>query len=162
MRLDPLAPEHEPVMELLVADPAVRRFTLIPDPPPADQARTWIARYENPDVRLGYLAFEDDEPVGVALIPHLDRTGREAELGYMTLPAARGRGAAVRMVRELTRIGFDELGMLRLYLQIDAENPASQKVAERAGYTLEGTLRSVPFKQGRRCDLQVWSRLPSD
>jgi RimJ/RimL family protein N-acetyltransferase len=162
MKLVPLGPQHLPEMEALVGDPDVRRFTLIPDPPPAGYATTWIERYADPDVRLGWMAYEDDAPVGVALIPSIDREGLQAELGYMTLPAARGRGAAVRMVEEMTRIGFTDLGMARLYLRIDVLNTPSQQVAARAGYTLEGTLRSAPFKQGLRCDLQVWSRLPSD
>jgi len=40
---------------------------------------------------------------------------------------------------------------------------ASQRVAVRAGYTLEGVMRSTYFKPGaERSDVQLWSRLPSD
>ena len=41
-------------------------------------------------------------------------------------------------------------------------NPASERVAQRAGYVREGTLRSVHHKGGLRIDAAVWSRLPSD
>jgi RimJ/RimL family protein N-acetyltransferase len=44
-------------------------------------------------------------------------------------------------------------------LKIDHENPASQRVAERSGFTKEGTLRSVHFKQGRRTDFHVYARI---
>jgi RimJ/RimL family protein N-acetyltransferase len=45
---------------------------------------------------------------------------------------------------------------------VSASNAASLRVAEKAGYTREGVLRSVHFKQGRRDDMVIWSRLPTD
>jgi RimJ/RimL family protein N-acetyltransferase len=62
----------------------------------------------------------------------------------------------------MTRWAFDELGMRRLTLTIDVGNPASKRVAERCAYRREGVLRSTYFKQGRRSDVELWSRLPSD
>jgi RimJ/RimL family protein N-acetyltransferase len=62
----------------------------------------------------------------------------------------------------LTRWGFDELGLIRLELRIDVENPASERVAERSGYRRDGVLRNVHFKAGLRCDLGIWSRLSQD
>jgi RimJ/RimL family protein N-acetyltransferase len=52
--------------------------------------------------------------------------------------------------------------MQRLELRGDADNVASRRVAERCGYTLEGILRSVYFKEGRRSDMFIYSRLPGD
>ena len=53
-------------------------------------------------------------------------------------------------------------GLVRLELRIDAGNDRSVRVAERCGYTREGLLRSVHFKDGRRTDLLIYSRLPED
>jgi [ribosomal protein S5]-alanine N-acetyltransferase len=50
----------------------------------------------------------------------------------------------------------------RLELRGDADNEASRRVAERCGYTLEGILRSVYFKEGRRSDMFIYSRLQDD
>lgn len=65
-------------------------------------------------------------------------------------------------LRQLTEWAFDELGSLRVQLQISSDNEGSKRVAERAGFVCEGILRSVHFKQGRRDDMEVWSRLPTD
>ncbi len=100
--------------------------------------------------------------LGLALAFAIDREGRELELGYTVTPAARGRGAATWAVRALTEWAVRELDPLRIQLQISADNAASKRVAERAGYVYEGTLRSVHFKQGTRQDMEVWSRLPDD
>ena len=92
----------------------------------------------------------------------IDAEAREAELGYITAHDARGRGVATAMLAALTRWALAERDLLRVTLLIDVANPASSRVAERCGYRREGVLRSVHVKQGRRADLELWSRLPSD
>jgi RimJ/RimL family protein N-acetyltransferase len=77
-------------------------------------------------------------------------------------PEARGRGVARRALELLTDWTFSELGVERIELRIAADNPASSRVAERAGYVREGVLRSVHFKEGIRTDQEIWSRLRSD
>ena len=52
--------------------------------------------------------------------------------------------------------------MERIELLISVDNPASKRVAERAGYVREGVLRSLWFKQDRREDTEIWSRLAGD
>lgn len=165
--LVPLAEQHVPLLAALTADEEAVRFTRIPEPVPEGFAANWVKRYEDgrrTGTQFGFAicAPGDGEAVGVALVPAFDREGAEAELGYLVDPRARGRGAATAGLRLLTEWVFAELGVQRAYLIIDAENPASQTVARRAGYTYEGTMRSTHLKQGRRLDAQLWSRLPGD
>jgi RimJ/RimL family protein N-acetyltransferase len=49
-------------------------------------------------------------------------------------------------------------------LRADVLNTASLRVAEKAGYTREGTLRASGFnaRQGRRVDYAVFSLLPGE
>jgi RimJ/RimL family protein N-acetyltransferase len=165
VRLEPLTERHLDDMLALLADPEVLRFTRVPEPPPADFARTWIERYESARVKgtaEAFAALDDDGTfAGLALAPQIERQSGEVELGYITAPAARGRGVAVWMLRELTSWAFAN-GALRIVLIIDVANGASEKVAERCGYTREGVLRSIHVKQDVRVDAAVWSRLPTD
>jgi len=80
----------------------------------------------------------------------------------MVSRAARGRGIAGRALKLLTDWGLGELELERIELRIDASNPGSERVADRAGYRREGMLRSVHFKEGRRADVAVWARLRTD
>ena len=166
LRLEPLAERYLDGIATLVADPEVLRFTRVPEPPPAGFARDWVARYETGQregTHMGFAAVDERGAfLGLALAPHVDHESRELELGYIVAPAARGRGVATAMLRDLTRWAFAEVGALRAYLLIDTGNVASQRVAERCGYVLEGVLRSMYLKQGRRSDQMIWSRLPSD
>jgi RimJ/RimL family protein N-acetyltransferase len=150
----------------LIADPDTLRFTRIPEPPPEGFAGDWYARYEQgreTGAREAFaIAGDDGEFLGVALAPTIDEEMAEAELGYIVAAHARGRGVASEALELLTRWAFEKRGILRAYLIIDVDNPASKRVAERAGYSLEGVMRSTYLKQGRRSDTELWSRLPSD
>lgn len=166
MRLVPLAEEHLPGLTALTADAEAVRFTRLPEPMPEGFAETWLERYEKGRAdgsAFGFAALDDDGAfLGIALAPHVDPEAREVELGYIVAREARGRGVATEMVRRLTTWAFEELGALRVYLLIDVDNVASERVAERCGYTREGVLRNVFLKPGRRIDQSVWSRLASD
>jgi RimJ/RimL family protein N-acetyltransferase len=75
---------------------------------------------------------------------------------------ARLVGQAVRGPPALARWAFAELGLARLELTCGPDNEASQRVAERAGFSREGILRShVPFKGSRR-DSVLYSLLPGE
>jgi RimJ/RimL family protein N-acetyltransferase len=165
MRLEPFGTEHLDALREFIGDPDVLRFTRIPEPTPPDFPETWLARYEvgrREGAREAFAAVSDDgELLGLGLVPTLDREMSEAELGYIVAPAHRGRGVGAAILRELTAWTFAQ-GIQRCELVIDVRNPASEGVARSAGYTREGTLRSVHHKQGRRIDVSVWSRLPTD
>ncbi len=164
--LEPLEQRHLAVFETLVLEPDVLRFTMVPSRPDGTFASTWIGRYERgweEGSRAGFaIVDQDGEAIGFAGLFGLEEPGAEGEIGYIVGPEARGRGVAGRAVALLTRWGFEELGLERIELRIDTENVASAKVAERAGYRLDGVLRSKHFKEGLRADLGVWSRLRSD
>jgi RimJ/RimL family protein N-acetyltransferase len=64
--------------------------------------------------------------------------------------------------RLLARWVFESLPFRRVGLLIDRENAASLRVAERAGFTREGVLRSNTIIKGRRCDMVSYSLLPDE
>lgn len=160
-----MGPAHVPGIDAMLEDAAVRRNTRVPSEPPPGFAQTWLARYEEgwrDGSRAGYaIESHDGEFLGLGMVIDIDWDGRQAEIGYVLSPAARGRGAATRTVKLLTDWCF-QLGFVRLELWIDVTNPASERVAERAGYVKEGVLRSTWFKEEIRIDVGVWSRLRSE
>jgi len=163
IRLQPLARALASELQwLLDPDPDTAAFTYIPSDPDEVFLARWLARYEEgwrTGERAGFATRMGAEAVGFAAFVKLDVDQHEGEIGYVIAPSARGRGVATRAVGLLTGWGFDELGLQRIELRIDARNEASERVAARAGYEREGVLRNVAFKEGLRTDVAVWSRV---
>jgi RimJ/RimL family protein N-acetyltransferase len=165
IRLEPFSDEHVPHLDALVEDEDVLRFTRIPAPAPPGFGARWVDRYtqgRRDGTSEAFAVLDDDgEFLGAVMAPTIDAESRTMELGYVIAPHARGRGVASESLRLLTEWAFEQ-GAERLELLIATDNPASRRVAERCGYRLEGVMRSVYFKQGRRGDTELWSRLPAD
>jgi RimJ/RimL family protein N-acetyltransferase len=85
-----------------------------------------------------------------------------AEIGYWVVRDARRRGIATRAVKLASPWAFRELDLQRLELLTRTDNVASQGVAERAGFTREGLLRSYITLGDRLTDVHMFSLLPRD
>ena len=77
------------------------------------------------------------------------------------LPHARRRGVATTIARLLSQHAFS-LGIERVAAYVNVGNTASERVLERAGFTLEGVVRSMPKPDGRRIDKTLFSLLPGE
>ena len=84
------------------------------------------------------------------------------QIGYWVARAARGRGVATRALILVSRWALDELGYPRVQLLTHPENRASQRVAEKAGFTCEAVLRSYIDIRGRRYDGIMFGLLPGE
>jgi len=164
LSLVPLGREHLAALEAVGADPLVQRFTRVPEPFGQAEAEWWLGHYERgweDGSRAGFAILEEPAETFVGMIAFvaLRLDDREAEIGYIVAPEARGRGIAVRALDLLTRWGFTELGLARIELRVELGNPASIRVAERCGYVREGILRNVHLKGQRRGDMAVYARI---
>jgi RimJ/RimL family protein N-acetyltransferase len=85
---------------------------------------------------------------------------RSFEIGYWRRTGCGQRGVITEVVLALTRLCFDALAAQRVEIRMDDGNLASRRVAERAGFTLEGVLRRdsvTPLGEPR--DTRVYSRV---
>ena len=106
----------------------------------------------------------DEQPVGSIGLRMVDPVNGVAETGYWVRSEARGRGVASRALRLLARWALREWPIERLQLRAATVNPASQRVAEKAGFTREGILRSSHYnaRLGHRVDWAMYSLLPGE
>ncbi len=82
------------------------------------------------------------------------------EVGYWVRQRFAGQGYIAEAVRGITRFAFETLGARRVEIRCDARNARSQRVARRAGYTLEATLRCHDVApDGRLIDTLIFVRL---
>lgn len=89
--------------------------------------------------------------------------GDVATVGYWLRADARNRGCTTRALVLVSRHAF-AAGAARVQLYADPENVASCRVAERAGFTREGVLRSYHWnpRLGRRQDWAIYGLLRSE
>jgi RimJ/RimL family protein N-acetyltransferase len=81
------------------------------------------------------------------------------EIGYWVATAVRGRGVATTAARLLSDFGFETLGLRRIELGAAVTNSASRRVAEKAGFELEGVRRAGVLVDGVPTDDCLYSRL---
>ena len=94
---------------------------------------------------------------GLGFVPGSDVERYSAEVGYWLGESWWGRGIVTEALVLFTRHAFAELGLLRLFALPLADNVASIRVLEKAGFTGEGILRSSCVKFGQPRDQVVYA-----
>lgn len=96
---------------------------------------------------------------GVGFVRGTDVERYSAEIGYWLGESLWGRGIATESVALVTGYVFTQLDILRLFALPFADNTASRRVLEKAGYSCEGILRASAVKFGQPRDQAVYSRI---
>jgi RimJ/RimL family protein N-acetyltransferase len=104
---------------------------------------------------------ETGEILGGAVLHDFNWEVAQIEIGYWLFEHARGRGIATRAARFMAEYGFS-LGADRIEARVFVGNTASERVLERAGFTREGVIRSLPRRWGGRSDMTLYSLLPGE
>jgi [ribosomal protein S5]-alanine N-acetyltransferase len=73
-----------------------------------------------------------------------------------------GSGFVTEAVQLLTDYLFATKKVNRIHLVIVPENAASRRIAEKCGFSLEGTVRGAFFNDGRSQDVLMYSLLRTD
>lgn len=156
-----------PALVTAAADPAVLRWTPLSASGPAD-AEAYLDRCETRWAEGSAAPFAVVDAVDGSLCGnvYLGWTNRDdgvAMVGYWLLAPARGRGLAARATTAVTRWAVEHADVRRIELYHAVGNEASCRVAERAGFPYEGTLRaSYTYGGGVYVDEHLHARLASD
>lgn len=157
-RLRPLHPDDAETITRACQDLSIGRWTQLPQPYRLADAREFIRSKGGED---HVWAIDVDGLVGVIGIRNTLATmpGPVTEVGYWLASWARGNGyatAALVAVRdELARCGYQRINWEAL-----AGNEASMRVAQKAGFTIEGYRRQAMVQRGHLVDSVVggWTR----
>jgi len=167
VRLVPALPEHVDLWMAMRADPVAQRLMPLEDDTregllkrlltassdladPAATSFRWMVEYEG---RI----------IGTVALRELSRKQGRVEVGYMLLSGYHGRGLGTRMLEVLLGRLFAEWPFLhRVWLTTAHDNVASQALARKLGFRMEGVMREHYLIQGQRKDQQVWGLLRSE
>src|SRR5258708_6329000 len=100
--------------------------------------------------------------VGSISVFHADWQVRSAEIGYGGRSDARGKGYASEALAAGARWALTEGGIQRVWLTTNTDIVASTRVAEKAGFRRDGTLRRAGREDDGLHDLAVYSLLDDE
>lgn len=164
VRLRPMLPEDLDGITAASRDAETARWINVPVPYERSHAEGFLKQARN-----GWAAGTDAVWViadgsgyagTIALHPKPDL--RSAETGFVSAPWARGKGYMTAALEAVCAYGFDTFLLERIVWRAFTGNDGSKRVAEKAGFTLEGVERGAMRFRGELRDCWIASRLKGD
>ncbi|MDP9475516.1 MAG: GNAT family N-acetyltransferase [Actinomycetota bacterium] len=125
--------------------------------------RDRIRFLERSDLLLLFFLKGTNTLVGSSGLHRMDWSVPRFEIGYWVRSSFAGRGYATEAVRAIGAFAFKHLGARRVEIRCDSLNHRSVKVAERAGFRLEGELRNAEVgTDGEPRNVLVFSMIPEE
>jgi RimJ/RimL family protein N-acetyltransferase len=109
----------------------------------------WMKSFDNPTefqkmIGLKMFIIQKKDGTRIGLVHH--RTNQPygtMEIGYFLLPSERGRGYETEAVQLMVDYLFLSKDIVRIEATTNVGNKASQRVLEKAGFRIEGTIRKL-------------------
>ncbi len=115
-----------------------------------------FATAEDP-VRIFAIDVNGEAVGSIGLHPQHDIQRKNMELGYWLAEPFWGKGIMPQAVRQMVDYGFANFEVTRIFARPFGTNIASQKVLEKAGFTLEARFENTLFKNGEFVDELVYA-----
>ncbi|MFI8486238.1 GNAT family N-acetyltransferase [Streptomyces rubrogriseus] len=160
-----VGPRDAEAVHAAAQDPDIQRWTTIPSPYLPEHARGFTEQmvpdgWANDSMFTFGLFLPAGDLVGMLAVTMISLgTG---EIGFWGTKEHRGRGYVTESAVAAARWAFTERAVDRLEWRAEVGNTASRAVAQRAGFAMEGTLRSAINNKGVRRDCWIGSLLPCD
>jgi len=94
---------------------------------------------------ITYLLMYEGACLGMGIINYIHPIHKCANLGYWMRPNARGQGLAKALCNRLITLAFQQMGLIRLELYIEASNHASIHLAHKLNAVKEGLCKQRIF-----------------
>lgn len=105
----------------------------------------------------------DDRAIGMVGLHEIDFTNGNANFGIVIGEKDEwDQGFGTDATNAICDFGFGELRLERIFLYVYVDNDRGRRSYEKAGFSLEGTLRSAHFGRGERQDVHLMALLRSE
>jgi [ribosomal protein S5]-alanine N-acetyltransferase len=104
-----------------------------------------FCKKENPSMTFA-IEYQSQFAGVIGLVKQTDIYRHSAEIGYWLGEPFWNKGIMTQAVRQLVDYGFQNIGLVRIYTGVFDYNKASQRVLEKAGFTLEAIFRKSVIK----------------
>jgi RimJ/RimL family protein N-acetyltransferase len=161
--LAPVEPEHLPDFVRWSRDPRGMRYLGMVRPLTMADEEQWYKRMTTSETDIVWAILRDGQMIGNTALHAIDWRNRNAISGiWIGEVAQHGKGYGGEAMRLRTAYAFNELGLEKVMTMIFAENEASRRAAERAGYRQCGLRLRHAFREGRWLDQWLGEVLRED
>jgi len=131
-----------------------------PHPYTIEDAKNFLERATAKDEGEKFYCIEIDGSAvgGIGFKPGEDVYRHTAEFGYWLAEEFWGKGIMTEAVTAFVNYCFEDFPLNRIFASAYANNPASARVLEKAGFVLEGRLRKNVIKDGQILDSLLYAR----
>jgi RimJ/RimL family protein N-acetyltransferase len=139
-------------------DPELARLLDRHDTVTAEEHERWFVSLSSREDTIFFAIEDDARHVGNVWLADISSRHRKAEVRIVLAPDAVNRGCGSRAIELIAAQAFGHMNLHRLYAFVLAFNPRARRAFEKAGFTLEGTLREDRFDGARFVDAVVLGR----
>lgn len=165
LRLRPVGEDDLPLLDRLTNDPsATGEFAWFGWRDPGEFRRPWAENGLLGEDGGMLIVAKGAEPLGLMNWRKIKTTRVSYcwEIGIALAPEAHGQGYGTRAHRLLAAYLFAHSLANRIQATTEIGNIAEQRALEKAGFTREGVLRGVGFRDGRWVDGVIYSILRAE
>lgn len=133
----------------------------LPFPYTEQSANWWLHMVTDNENKTGVFRkiVVDGKVVGtISVEQKQDVFRQDAEIGYFLLPEENSKGIMSVAVKEMCKIAFEKLDIIRITGLVYEPNIASKKVLIKNGFNLEGTMYNAVVKNGNIYNLCIYGK----
>ena len=127
-------------------------------------AKNWlnIILPENYPPRFFAITIDKKLVGSIGIVTKTDIYRKNFEIGYFLAEEQWGNGIATQAIKAATSYAFKDFDIVRVYAEPFSDNIGSRRALEKAGFTLEATLRRNVIKNNIIKDSCIYSVLKED
>jgi len=135
-----------------------------PFPYSPKDAKNWlnIILPENYPPRFFAITVDKKLVGSIGIVTKTDIYRKNFEIGYFLAEEQWGNGIATQAIKAATSYAFKDFDIVRVYAEPFSDNIGSRRALEKAGFTLEATLRRNVIKNNIIKDSCIYSVLKED
>lgn len=127
-----------------------------------EKTRKWFENAKNNTSRYDCVFEVDEKIVGMGGVTDISLKDKSGSLYIYLAPEYWGCGCGYTAFTSLCNIGFETLGLNRLYFYAFEDNVRGNKLFNRVGFKLEGILREHTMHNGVLCNRYIYGLLKKD
>jgi Acetyltransferases, including N-acetylases of ribosomal proteins len=135
-----------------------------PFPYSLKNAQDWLdlILVENDPPRFFAITIDKQVVGSIGIVSKTDIYRKNFEIGFFLSENFWGKGIATKAIKAATSYAFREFDIVRIYAESFSDNIGSRRALEKAGFTLEATLKRNIIKNGIIKDSCIYSVLRED